>query len=244
MARQLDPPPIAFSDRSRAKDRSPFALYQVINQGLEGTAMQSFAQLPDADKWALAYQASRFAYPDDLARQGKSIWQSDAAVRSAIPDLNALSSMSESQLAGKIGAEKAGAVIAYLRSDPAAVGAKGSSLDLARERLNESVAAYRAGNRDEAKRLALAAYLDGFEPVEPMLGARSRGFLRTSRRRWASCGRASRPIAIHRRSRPKSPRSSRCSTRRSPHCRRIRRVAPRPSSAPSRSSCAKASKRS
>ena len=85
MARQLDPPPIAFSDRSRAKDRSPFALYQVINQGLEGTAMQSFAQLPDADKWALAYQASRFAYPDDLARQGKSIWQSDAAVRSAIP---------------------------------------------------------------------------------------------------------------------------------------------------------------
>ena len=173
MARQLDPPPIAFSDRSRAKDRSPFALYQVINQGLEGTAMQSFAQLPDADKWALAYQASRFAYPDDLARQGKSIWQSDAAVRSAIPDLNALSSMSESQLAGKIGAEKAGAVIAYLRSDPAAVGAKGSSLDLARERLNESVAAYRAGNRDEAKRLALAAYLDGFEPVEPILGARS-----------------------------------------------------------------------
>src|SRR4051794_35737104 len=37
MARQLNPPPIAFADRDRAKQRSPFALYQVINQGLEGT---------------------------------------------------------------------------------------------------------------------------------------------------------------------------------------------------------------
>ena len=52
---QLDPPPIAFVDRARAGQRSPFALYQVINQGLEGTAMASFAQLPDAGQWALAY---------------------------------------------------------------------------------------------------------------------------------------------------------------------------------------------
>ena len=43
MARQLDPPPIAFTDRGRARERSLFALYQVIEQGLEGTAMQSFA---------------------------------------------------------------------------------------------------------------------------------------------------------------------------------------------------------
>ena len=71
IAKQLDPPPIAFADHARASQRSPFALYQVINQGLEGTAMQSFAQLPDADKWALAFEASRFAYPEILERQGK-----------------------------------------------------------------------------------------------------------------------------------------------------------------------------
>ena len=173
MARQLNPPPIAFADRARAGQRSPFALYQVINQGLEGTAMQSFAQLPDADKWALAFRASSFAYPDSLAAQGKRIWDSDPSVRARIPDLNALSSLSESQLAGEIGSAKAGPVLAYLRTHPDALSAKTSSLVIARDRLNDSLAAYRAGNRDEAKRLALSAYLDGFEPVEPMLGARN-----------------------------------------------------------------------
>ena len=173
VARQLDPPPIAFSDRSRARQRSPFALYQVINQGLEGTAMQSFAQLPDADKWALAYRASGFSYPAALAAQGKRIWDGDPALHDKVPNLNALSSLSESQLAAEIGVDNAGPVIAYLRSNPDAVGAKGSTLAIARQRLAASLAAYRAGNRDEAKRLALAAYLDGFEPLEPMLSARN-----------------------------------------------------------------------
>jgi high-affinity iron transporter len=173
LARTLDPPPIAFTDRDRASQRSPFALYQVINQGLEGTAMQSFAQLPDADKWALAFAAGRFAYPDALVEQGKLIWDSDPAIRARVPDLNALSSLSESQLAKQIGPKKAGPVIAYLRANPDALAAKTSTLRIARERLNESLAAYRGGKGDEAKRLALAAYLDGFEPVEPMLSARN-----------------------------------------------------------------------
>jgi len=173
MARQLDPPPIAFADRARASQRSPFALYQVINQGIEGTAMQSFAQLPDQDKWGLAYRASSFAYPEALAQEGKRLWDSDPALRSKIPDLNALSSLSEAQLAEQIGRDKAGPVIAYLRSSPVAVIAKVSSLAITRERLEQSLAAYRAGNHEAAKRLALSAYLDGFEPVEPMLSARS-----------------------------------------------------------------------
>ena len=172
-ARQLDPPPVAFADRNRASQRSPFALYQVINEGLEGTAMQSFAQLPDKDKWSLAFTASRFAYPTQLAAEGKRIWNSDPALRSRVPDLNALSSLSERQLVALIGADKAGPVIAYLRANPSAVAGTQSSLTIARERLNASLAAYRAGDRDEAKRLALSAYLDGFEPVEPMLGARN-----------------------------------------------------------------------
>jgi high-affinity iron transporter len=173
MARQLDPPPIAFADRARASQRSPFALYQVINQGIEGTAMQSFAQLPDQDKWGLAYRASSFAYPEALAQEGKRLWDSDPALRSKIPDLNALSSLSEVQLAQQIGRDKAGPIIAYLRSSPVAVVAKVSSLAITRERLEQSLAAYRAGNHEAAKRLALSAYLDGFEPVEPMLSGRN-----------------------------------------------------------------------
>jgi len=177
IARQLNPPPIAFADRDRASQRSPFALYQVISHGLEGTAMQSFAQLPDADKWALAFRAGSFAYSDSLAHQGKAIWENEPAVRDKVPDLVALASLSERQLAAQIGADKAGPVIAYLRTHPDAVGAKGSSLSLVRDRLAQSLAAYRAGNRAEAKSLALSAYLDGFEPVEAALSTRNASLL-------------------------------------------------------------------
>src|SRR3546814_13717184 len=39
-AAKLTTPPIAFSEIVRARQRSPFALYQVIDQGIDGTAMQ------------------------------------------------------------------------------------------------------------------------------------------------------------------------------------------------------------
>ncbi|NUR44655.1 MAG: c-type cytochrome [Sphingomonas sp.] len=172
MALKLDPPPIAFANRARADQRSPFALYQVIDQGLEGTAMTSFSSLPAQDRWDLAYYASRFAYPAALRDQGKKIWESDPALRRSIPDLAALSSLTAKDLATRIGPEKAAAVIAYLRSDPGAVASSGSPLLLAHQRLQESLDAYRAGDRDRAKSLALSAYLDGFEPIEGVLSAK------------------------------------------------------------------------
>jgi len=172
MALKLDPPPIAFADRTRADQRSPFALYQVIDQGLEGTAMVSFSSLPAQDRWDLAYYASRFAYPGVLAEQGKKIWESDPSVRQSIPDLAALSGLTVKDLASRIGPDKAAAVIAYLRTNPGSVTGSASPLLIARQRLKESLDAYRAGDRDRAKSLALSAYLDGFEPVEGVLSAK------------------------------------------------------------------------
>jgi high-affinity iron transporter len=174
VAATLDPPPIDFTDRARARERSPFALYQVIDQGLEGTAMQSFRDLPEADKWSLAFQAGRFAYPPALAAEGKRLWDSNAALRRTIPDLGTLASLTPAALARQLGDAEATAVIAYLRGNPAAVAspAETDTLGLARRRLAESLAAYEAGDRDQAKALALSAYLDGFEPIEPVLAAR------------------------------------------------------------------------
>jgi high-affinity iron transporter len=172
-AASLDPHPVAFADRGRARERSLFAYYQVIDQGLEGTAMQSFRQLPEVDKWALAFHVGRFAYSAAEAAQGKRIWESDARVRRLVPDVAALTGLSEAALTRQIGTDKAAAVTAYLRSDPAAATrAAGSPLAIARTKLGQSLAAYQAGNRKTAKELALAAYLEGFEPVEPMLTAR------------------------------------------------------------------------
>ena len=168
---RLDPPPIAFADRARASERSPFGLYQVISQGLEGTAMQSFAALPAEDRWALAFHVGSLAYGD--VERGRRIWRDDPAFRQLVPDLAALAALTPAELDRRIGSDKAAGVIAFLRAEPAALASeRPGSLQLARETLRRSVDAYASGDRRRAGELALAAYLDGFEPVEGVLATR------------------------------------------------------------------------
>ena len=170
-AATLKPAPVAFRDAVRARERSPFALYQVIGQGLDGTAMRSFSELPSQDRWALAFYASRFAFAN--SDKGEQIWKTDAGLRSRVPNLAAFAGLTPAALGREIGQEKADAVMAYLRTHPEAVTEmRAGSLTVAHEKLQASVTAYAAGDRDAAKKLALSAYLDGLEPVEPALAAR------------------------------------------------------------------------
>jgi high-affinity iron transporter len=169
---KLDPAPIAFADQDRARERSAFGLYQVITQGLEGTAMQSFASLPDEQRWALAFHSGRLAFGN--AAEGERLWKADPSIRRRIPDMAALAAITPAALAKQIGEERAFAVIAYLRSNPGAVSAApaGGRLSLVREKLQQSLLAYRNGDRRSAGDLALTAYLEGFEPVEAVLATR------------------------------------------------------------------------
>ena len=170
-AAKLKPPPVAFRDADRARERSPFALYQVIGQGLDGTAMRSFSELPSQDRWALAFYASGFAFTE--SEKGEQIWKADAALRGRIPNLAALAGLTPAALGREIGQDKAEQVLAYLRAHPDAVmEAKAGSLTVAHDKLQASLAAYEASDREGAKKLALSAYLDGFEPVEPALASR------------------------------------------------------------------------
>lgn len=172
-AAKLATPPIAFTDVARARQRSPFALYQVIDQGIGGTAMQSFSSLPSDDRWALAFYAGHFAFSDAAAKEGERLWKADPSLRQRIPDLTALAGLTPAILAKDVGTDKADTIIAYLRRHPEAVVQQApGSLDVARAKLGQSLAAYRAGDRHSAQELALSAYLDGFEPLEPMLTAR------------------------------------------------------------------------
>ncbi len=177
-AANLLPPPTDFTDRERARERSVFALKQVIDQGVPGTGMVGFATLPQEDRWDLALYVSGFAYPTDRPPQGKRIWDENTALR-ADTDLLALINTTPAMLAADIGDTSAAAVTAYLRHHPAEVlPATTSPLALTRTRLTEMMAAYAEGDDKGATNLALSAYLDGFEPAEPILSMRDPALLR------------------------------------------------------------------
>ena len=175
LAATLDPKPTALSEPGRARERSLFALHQIISNGVNGTAMTSFASLPEEDRWALAFFVGSLPYSQGDRLAGASLWQSNASVRQAMPNLDALTQTSEHSLAERSGDASAKAVTAYLRSNPQALGAfAAGDTAIAKARLKESLAAIERGDRAAATRLALSAYLDGFEPVEPALATRDR----------------------------------------------------------------------
>lgn len=171
----LDPPPIDFTDRTRADERSVFALYQVIDQGLEGTSMASYATLPTEDRWALATYVGAIAYPPNEAERGRQLLERDADARAAL-DFDRYVSATPAALARALGSAETTAIIAYLRRHPEAATPANmrSSLAASRELLKQAMVAYRDGDAGQARNLALAAYLDGFEPVEPILAARDK----------------------------------------------------------------------
>jgi high-affinity iron transporter len=167
---QLQPRPVDFTDRTRADERSVLSLYQAITHGIPGTAMPGFPQLSTADRWAVAFHAGSLAYAPHV-NAGEARWLKDPALRGHVPDLGALVRGREDQWAPLFGAEGAADVLGYLRSHPQALAAGPHGVALARAQLAASLSAYRSGRAEDAARLALSAYLDGIEPIEPALAA-------------------------------------------------------------------------
>ena len=175
---RLDPRPVAFIDKDRARERSPFALYQVLSQGIEGTAMPSFESIPEADRWALAFYLGQFAHAKEDVAAGESVWKDNAAVRGQLTGLDVLSRITEADLAKTVGAEPARLAMAYLHTHPeAVVQNQALNFDVARQKLAQSLAASSSGDVGRATDLALSSYLDGVEPIEPTLATRDKDLL-------------------------------------------------------------------
>ena len=182
MARGIDPPPIAFADRDRARERSLFALYQVIEPGprRHGDAELRASCRPQ-DRWALAFHVGRFAYPDALAGAGRAaLGRPIRRCAPASPISRRWSALTPAALAARVrrGEGGGGHRLSARRSRRADRSAAARSRWPSRANCcGQSLAAYRRGERDRAGELALAAYLDGFEPVEAVLGARDGGLV-------------------------------------------------------------------
>ncbi|MBL8277239.1 MAG: cytochrome c/FTR1 family iron permease [Pelomonas sp.] len=173
IGKSLDPTPIAFTDKGRASQRSLFALYQAVSQGIAGTAMPAFNQLSEEDRWAVATYLGTFAHDGSEVEQGKKVWADGEKAKAAVPNLDRFVGLTQNDLAESLGAKDASAVMAYLHASPEVLNqAPTGGLTLARKQLEDSLAAYKAGDLKKAQDLALSSYLDGVEPYEQALAAK------------------------------------------------------------------------
>ncbi|MFT3885908.1 MAG: FTR1 family protein [Flavobacteriales bacterium] len=164
-AKGLDPAPRDFHDAARMDVRSLYGLYNTISLGVGGTSMRGFKELSDADRWALAFTVAGLrAEPEQLAR-GERLWKQGVG-RETFTDIHALVTATTQDERQRDDLDRA-AVLAYLTAHPSAIKAAAlSPIAVAKRRLQESLDAYRAGDPNTARQLAISAYLDGFELVE------------------------------------------------------------------------------
>jgi len=163
-AKTLDPPPASFRERSRLDKLSPYRVYNALTFGVLGTGMAAFESLSPVERWDLAFYVFR------LGHEGE-----DAQGPVSLP-LPSLASLSDHEVLESLHAEghpqpRAGLVFAR-REAAFAEPPAGAGIGRARRLAREAVAAFEGGRAAEADRLAIDAYLQGFEPVEPGLRAR------------------------------------------------------------------------
>ncbi len=165
----LEPPPSAFTDRSRQALLNVLTYFNTISYGVAGTGMAAYEALPDQDRWALAFYLATLAAEPGQIEAGQRIWETGGTL-----PLTSLAQVVTARPAD-LGNAVEQALLAYLWAHPEALApAANTALATARELLTQSAAAAAAGRLDEAQRLAIAAYLDGFELAESRLAARDR----------------------------------------------------------------------
>ena len=153
----LEPPPSNLRDATRLDRLSLYDLYNTLGLGIAGTDMPAFAdQLDDRQRWDVAtYIASFSAQP--VATPTKTYNLADLA-RQTPAEVSAVEG------------EQAVATFRAQRAQPPQV-QRGPAqlLDYTSQTLDKSIAAYRAGDHEQAYDLSVAAYLEGFELVESSL---------------------------------------------------------------------------
>jgi len=164
----LDPKPANFHDATRMGQRSVYGLYNTISLGVAGTGMVGFTKLSEDERWGLAFLASNLHNQPERIDLGRRLWEK-RDFQGAVPNLVALTTLTANEVGINHG-DNTRAVFEYLRAAPQAlVATRHATLIFATEQLDQALTRYRAGDQAGAQRFAIAAYLEGFEPMEMSL---------------------------------------------------------------------------
>lgn len=168
-AKELDPPPVRFSDGSRMDTTAPYVFYNAITLGVANTAMASFSDsLSDQERWDLAFYLWTFALPSGQSAEPPRVALSlrDLATRSSV----VLSPEVIRQTAARgvtVNEEQAALWVARLRANPPVLSDSQERLARLRQDLATSISLLDEGNLDAAADLVTTSYLSEFEPLEP-----------------------------------------------------------------------------
>lgn len=154
----LTPPPANLRDAARMDHLSLYAIYNTLGLGVEGTDMPSFAdQLDDRQRWDLATYIAGFTADPAAAKGDKNYNLAD------------LARQTPSEVEAVEGSQAVATFRAQRAQPPQVKRGPAQLLDYTASTLDKSLAAYRAGDREQAYDLSVAAYLEGFELVESSL---------------------------------------------------------------------------
>ncbi|WP_460164517.1 FTR1 family protein [Pseudomonas sp. S2_F03] len=154
----LMPPPSNLRDTTRLDHLSLYALYSTVGLGIEGTDMPAFAdQLDDRQRWDLATYIASFSADPAAATSEKTYNIAD------------LGRQTPAEVQAADGPQAAATFRAQRAQPPQVKRGPAQLLDYTAATLDKSIAAYRAGDHDQAYDLSVAAYLEGFELVESSL---------------------------------------------------------------------------
>ncbi|MBI6950984.1 FTR1 family protein [Pseudomonas sp. B21-023] len=154
----LEPAPANLRDAARLDQLSLFDLYNTLGLGIEGTEMPSFAdQLDERQRWDVAAYIASFTADPQAAKSDKT-W-----------NLADLARQTPAEVAASEGANAVAAFRAQRAQPPQVKRGPAQLLEYTSSTLDKSLAAYRAGDHDQAYDLSVAAYLEGFELVESSL---------------------------------------------------------------------------
>jgi high-affinity iron transporter len=162
----LDPKPANFFDEALVLGSAPYKFYNTIRLGVPGTGMASFSHLTDHEVWALAFYLKSLPYADRAQSVPVAISMKESATLTDEEILEKLGGKSDATVAA-LGSLRAGTHSPEVQ-DP---------LTMAEALLSQSLEAAKANKMEEARSLAIRAYLEGIEPVEPKMKANLPGFV-------------------------------------------------------------------
>jgi high-affinity iron transporter len=124
--------------------------------------------LSEQQRWSLAFYVGQQALSREDLQAGPAALSAHPA--HPLKELGTLTTLTPAEADSQFGATGR-ALMAQLRLEPAPLFSKPSPLGYAQRRLEESLTTYRHGDAEAAYRIAVDAYLEGFELVEPGLDA-------------------------------------------------------------------------